>query len=88
MYPGKYSVSQSSGDCSLTIQNVDISLDDGEWECQVTSTSFSSQDALASQAARLTVSVAPESVVLQYGGREVAGGTDQGYLQSISKVQG
>ena len=74
MYPGKYSVSQSSGDCSLTIQNVDISLDDGDWECQVTSTSFSSQDALASQAARLTVSVAPESVELRYGGREVAGG--------------
>ena len=74
MYPGKYSLSQSSGDCSLTIQNVDISLDDGDWECQVTSTSFSSQDALASQGARLTVSVAPESVVLRYGGREVAGG--------------
>ena len=34
----------------------------------MTSTSFSSQ------AASLTVSVATESVVLRYGGREVAGG--------------
>ena len=74
MYPGKYSLSPSPGDCSLTIHNVDISLDDGAWECQVTATSFSSQDALAGESARLTVSVAPESVVLQYGGREVAGG--------------
>ena len=74
MYPGKYSLSPAPGDCSLTIHNVDISLDDGAWECQVTATSFSSQDALASSSARLTVSVAPDSVVLQYGGREVTGG--------------
>ena len=37
MYPGKYRLSDSEGDCSLTIYNVDISIDDGEWQCQVQS---------------------------------------------------
>ena len=49
MYPGKYSVSRSDGDCSLTVHRVDIKLDDGLWQCQVPSTSYASQDALASQ---------------------------------------
>ena len=35
--------------------NVDIKFDDGQWECQVTSTDFQSQDALASGGARLVV---------------------------------
>ena len=57
MYPGKYSLTnpEKTGDCSLTISSVDLMLDNGEWECQVTSTSFQSQDALASSLARLTV---------------------------------
>ena len=55
LYPGKYSLSDTPGDCSLTISKVDPSLDEGDWECQVTSSSFQSQDALASPRARLTV---------------------------------
>ena len=57
MYPGKYSLANPGveGDCSLTITSVAMMLDDGEWECQVTSTSFQSQDALASNPARMTV---------------------------------
>jgi len=55
LFPGKYSVAMVKGDCSLTISNVDLKIDDGEWECQVTSSSFSSGDALASRKARLTV---------------------------------
>ena len=34
---------------------VDIKFDDGLWECQVTASSFESQDALASKPARLVV---------------------------------
>lgn len=57
MYPGKYSLANPGvkGDCSLSITSVAMMLDDGEWECQVTSTSFQSQDALASRPARVTV---------------------------------
>ena len=62
MYPGKYSPAEAEGDCSLSILDVDLRLDDGQWQCQVTGTSFTSQDALASAEARLTVMMAPESV--------------------------
>ena len=62
MHPGKYSLAPAEGDCSLSIQDVDIRLDDGQWQCQVTATSFISQDALASTEAGLTVMMAPESV--------------------------
>jgi len=67
MYPGKYSLAQlgTAGDCSLTISSVDLRLDDGEWECQVTSTSFTTQDALASSSTRLTVQVPPASIKIQ-----------------------
>ena len=37
MYAGKYSLSRTDDqDCSLTIQNVDLRLDSGDWQCQVT----------------------------------------------------
>ena len=35
LFPGKYSVAMVKGDCSLTINNVDLKIDDGERECQV-----------------------------------------------------
>ena len=35
MYPGKYTLSEAEGDCSLTVHDVDIRLDDGHWQCQV-----------------------------------------------------
>ena len=36
-------------------KTMDIKFDDGLWECQVTASSFESQDALASKPARLVV---------------------------------
>ena len=66
IYAGKYQWSGNNkhGDCSLEILDVDITFDDGVWECQVTSTDFKSQDSLASKPARLVVRVAPESVAV------------------------
>ena len=57
LYPGKYQWSgkPNLGDCSLEVLEVDITFDDGLWECQVTSSDFQSQDALASKPARLVV---------------------------------
>ena len=57
LFPGKYSLPPSTppGDCSLTIARVDLLLDDGEWQCQVTSSNISYQDALTSTTALLTV---------------------------------
>ena len=40
MFTGKYSMDGKSGDCSLTIINVNLKLDDGEWECQVSAVSI------------------------------------------------
>ena len=57
LHPGKYEWAgrQGSGDCSFRIREVDIQFDDGLWECQVTASTFKSQDALASRPARLVV---------------------------------
>ena len=57
LYNGKYewAARSGSGDCSLNIMAIDIKFDDGLWECQVTASSFESQDALASKPARLVV---------------------------------
>ncbi len=57
LYIGKYQWSgkTSLGDCSLDILAVNITFDDGLWQCQVTSSDFQSQDALASAPARLVV---------------------------------
>jgi len=65
LFPGKYSLPTSSshlGDCSLTIASVDVRLDDGAWNCQVTSSNISLQDALVSRPAYLTVQVPPSSI--------------------------
>ena len=57
LFPGKYSLPPSTqlGNCSLLISQVELLLDDGEWQCQVTSSNISYQDALASSLAVLTV---------------------------------
>jgi hypothetical protein len=57
LYSGKYewAARPGSGDCSLNLIEVDIKFDDGLWECQVTASTFESQDALASKPARLVV---------------------------------
>ena len=57
LFPEKYSLPTPmiAGNCSLTISGVDLVLDDGEWQCQVTSSNITYQDALASTPAVLSV---------------------------------
>lgn len=43
------------GDCSLWVRSATIEFDNGHWECQVTSSDFTTQDALTSQPVRLVV---------------------------------
>lgn len=43
------------GDCSLWIRSATLDFDDGLWECQVTASDFTTQDALTSQPVRLVV---------------------------------
>ncbi|XP_054284580.1 irregular chiasm C-roughest protein-like isoform X1 [Macrosteles quadrilineatus] len=51
---------QESGDCSLWIRAATLEFDDGEWECQVTASDFTTQDALTSSPVRLVVRVQPQ----------------------------
>lgn len=63
IYPKKYewasfSVTQTThagGDCSLWVRSATLDFDDGIWECQVTASDFTTQDALTSQPVRLVV---------------------------------
>lgn len=57
MYVHKYewAGSQEAGDCSLLIRVAQLEFDDGHWECQVTASDFTTQDALTSQPVRLVV---------------------------------
>lgn len=64
MYPKKYEWAsggtnamgiQSQGDCSIWIRAATLEFDDGFWECQVTASDFTAQDALTSQPVRLVV---------------------------------
>lgn len=65
MYPKKYEwaggssnsmgIQSHSGDCSIWIRAATLEFDDGLWECQVTASDFTAQDALTSQPVRLVV---------------------------------
>ncbi|KAF6200939.1 hypothetical protein GE061_005386 [Apolygus lucorum] len=57
IYVKKYewSGSQEAGDCSLWVRAATLEFDDGEWECQVTASDFTTQDALTSTPVRLVV---------------------------------
>lgn len=65
MYPKKYEwaggssssigMQAHSGDCSIWIRAATLEFDDGFWECQVTASDFTAQDALTSQPVRLVV---------------------------------
>lgn len=46
---------EDDGDCSLWIRAATLEFDDGEWECQVTASDFTTQDALTSEPVRLVV---------------------------------
>lgn len=53
-----------SGDCSLTINNLDLKSDDGDWQCQVTAASLG-QESLISPLAQVVVLVAPTKPVIR-----------------------
>jgi hypothetical protein len=56
MQQGKYErASKRDNDCTLLIRNVALSYDDGIWECQVSASDFTIQDALLSNPSRLLV---------------------------------
>lgn len=73
MYPKKYEWAMGSmihqsmhGDCSLWIRAATLEFDDGLWECQVTASDFTTQDALTSQPVRIVVRVPPQRPRLEY----------------------
>ncbi|XP_037038558.1 hemicentin-2 isoform X1 [Bradysia coprophila] len=81
IYPKKYEWVGGSihsphvgGDCSLWIRSATLDFDDGQWECQVTSSDFTTQDALTSQPVRLVVRVAPQRPRLEHEGVHVPPG--------------
>jgi hypothetical protein len=53
------SFSSSKGDCGLTIHDVSLDSDDGDWQCQVTAAAIN-QQTLQSQVIRLLVLISPE----------------------------
>ncbi|KAF2368170.1 CD80-like immunoglobulin C2-set [Trinorchestia longiramus] len=75
MFTGKYewSGNRQSGDCSLRVLDV-AEVDDGEWECQVTASTFTAQDALTSKIAKLVVRVAPDPPYLEVGHNQAVAG--------------
>ncbi|CAD7092261.1 unnamed protein product [Hermetia illucens] len=87
IYPKKYEWAASSmmihqslqpphygGDCSLWIRSATLDFDDGFWECQVTASDFTTQDALTSQPVRLVVRVTPQRPRLEHEGVHVPPG--------------
>lgn len=57
-WASQYGIGQSThigGDCSLWVRAAQLEFDDGLWECQVTASDFTTQDALTSQPVRLVV---------------------------------
>ncbi|KAL6254590.1 hypothetical protein P5V15_014642 [Pogonomyrmex californicus] len=72
MHPDKYEwANNRGGDCTLLIRRANLYFDDGFWECQVTSSDFTRQDALSSEQSRLLVRVKPRKPQLEYGGAEL-----------------
>lgn len=57
IHPDKYEWTngRGDGDCTLLIRRANLFFDDGFWECQVTSSDFTRQDALSSDQSRLLV---------------------------------
>ncbi|XP_071576739.1 kin of IRRE-like protein 1 [Temnothorax nylanderi] len=68
-HPDKYEwANGGGGDCTLLIKRANLVFDDGLWECQVTSSDFTRQDALSSDQSRLLVRVKPKKPQLEYAG--------------------
>ncbi|GLG92415.1 Irregular chiasm C-roughest protein, partial [Gryllus bimaculatus] len=68
MYARKYewAGSRDAGDCSLLVRAAVLEFDDGEWECQVTASEFTTQDALTSAPVRLVVRVQPQRPRIEF----------------------
>ncbi|XP_026467304.1 hemicentin-1 [Ctenocephalides felis] len=62
------------GDCSLWVRAATLEFDDGQWECQVTASDFTTQDALTSSPVRLVVRVAPQRPRIEYNTTHVLPG--------------
>ncbi|XP_063980627.1 nephrin-like isoform X1 [Diachasmimorpha longicaudata] len=62
------------GDCSLWVRAATLEFDDGLWQCQVTPSDFTSQDALTSEPARLVVRVSPHRPQIEYAGAVILPG--------------
>ncbi|XP_066976526.1 kin of IRRE-like protein 3 isoform X2 [Macrobrachium rosenbergii] len=75
MFVGKYEWSgdRMAGDCSIRISDAS-EVDDGDWECQVTASAFTAQDALTSRIAQLIVRVAPNLPQMEFETLRVASG--------------
>eukprot|EP00095_Tigriopus_kingsejongensis_P010153 maker-scaffold575_size133042-snap-gene-0.26 protein:Tk10153 transcript:maker-scaffold575_size133042-snap-gene-0.26-mRNA-1 annotation:"hypothetical protein DAPPUDRAFT_54063" len=58
---GKYEWAgrMQDGDCSLRIIEADVRFDDGEWQCQVTASAYTTDDALSSESGRVVVRIPP-----------------------------
>ncbi|XP_071650835.1 irregular chiasm C-roughest protein isoform X2 [Temnothorax longispinosus] len=64
------------GDCSLWVRSATLEFDDGLWQCQVTASDFTTQDALASEPARLVVRVSPQRPQIEYADRLILPGSN------------
>ncbi|XP_020282906.1 hemicentin-2-like isoform X2 [Pseudomyrmex gracilis] len=64
------------GDCSLWVRSAALEFDDGLWQCQVTASDFTTQDALASEPARLVVRVSPQRPQIEYADRLILPGSN------------
>ncbi|XP_039276455.1 irregular chiasm C-roughest protein-like [Nilaparvata lugens] len=83
---------EEEGDCSLWIRAATLEFDDGQWECQVTASDFTTQDALTSTPVRLVVRVAPERPRIEFRGSQLqpgsnltAGAGDRAAIKCLSR---
>ncbi|XP_058119273.1 uncharacterized protein LOC131261290 [Anopheles coustani] len=92
-WASQYGIGQTAhvgGDCSLWVRAAQLEFDDGLWECQVTASDFTTQDALTSQPVRLVVRVPPQRPRLEYEGVHVPPGhnvtVDSGAVATVKCV--
>ncbi|KXJ84278.1 hypothetical protein RP20_CCG014296 [Aedes albopictus] len=92
-WASQYGIGQTThmgGDCSLWVRAAQLEFDDGLWECQVTASDFTTQDALTSQPVRLVVRVPPQRPRLEHEGVHVPPGhnvtVDSGAMATVKCV--
>ena len=74
MQEGKYEWAgrRGNGDCSLRILKAALAYDDGMWECQVSQSSYQTNDGLSSEPAQLVVRHPPSEPRIYTDGRTFA----------------